>query len=92
MFIEKVITKTIFDPEVFKIGTKIHAKYQCAISDDYKYWEYDFNGIVKSYDEDIIWLEDPDDRDYNVFSDESRPRRYKIELQLVKMGFWVLEF
>jgi len=91
MFIEKVITKTIFDPEVFKVGNKVRAKYQCAISDDYIYWEYDFIGIVKYCCEDILFLEDPDDRDYDIFSDESRSRQYKVELPLVKAGFWVLD-
>ena len=90
MFIEKVITQTkiIFDPEIFKIGTKIHAKYK---SDDYEYWEHDFIGIVKYYDEDTIWLEDPDDWNYDIFSDKPHPRQYKIELKIVKMGFWVID-
>jgi len=91
MFKEKVITITIFDPEILKVGTKVNAKYRPAIGHDYEYWEHDFNGIVKYCYEDILCLEDPDDRDYDIFSDESRPRQYKVELPLVIMGFWVLE-
>ena len=91
MFIEKVITKTIFDPEIFIEERKIHAKYRSAISDDYDYWEFDFIGNIKWCDEDVIYIDDPNDREYNPFTDESHPRRHKISLEEVKFGWWVLE-
>ena len=91
MFIEKVITKTIFDPDVFKVGTKVRAKYQCVVDDNYEYWNYDFDGILKYYEEETIYLEDPEDIDYSLLFSKPHPRLHKISLELVKAGFWVLE-
>ena len=91
MFIEKIITKTIFDSKVLIEGNKVHAKYKSAISDDYDYWEFDFIGSIKWCGEDVIYIEDPNDRDYNPFTDESYARRHKITLEEVKVGWWVLE-
>ena len=91
MFIEKVITKAIFDPKVLIEGNKIHAKYKSAISDDYDYWEFDFIGNVKWVDEDVVYVEDPDDRNYNPITDEYHPRNHRITLEEVKVGWWVLE-
>jgi len=91
MFKEKVITKTIFDPDIFKVGTKVHAKYRSTIGGDYEYWEHDFYGSVRYYDEEVIGIEDPDDLIFNMFDDESHPRRFGIDIEDVKMGFWVLE-
>jgi len=92
MFKEKIITKTIFDPDIFKVGAKIHAKYRPYIdNDDYPYWEHDFLGNIRYYDEEVIGIEDSDDLTFNMFSDESHPRRFGVTIEDVKMGFWVLE-
>jgi len=91
MFKEKIITKTIFNPDIFKEGIKVRAKCRPLIDDDYEYWEVDFIGTVKYCYEDVICLEDPDDRDYDIFSDESHSRQYRVFIEEVKMGFWLLE-
>ena len=91
MFKEKIITKTIFNLDIFKEGIKVRAKCRSLIDDDYEYWEVDFIGTVKYCYEDVICLEDPDDRDYDIFSDESHSRQYRVFIEEVKMGFWLLE-
>ena len=91
MFKEKVITITIFDPDIFKIGTKVHAKYRPAIGHDYEYWEHDFIGNIRYYDEDVIGIEDPNDLTFNIFNDEPHARRFGINIEDVQIGFWVFE-
>ena len=47
--------------------------------------------IEGTKDGDIVYIEDPNDRHYNMLTDESHPRQHKISLEEVKIGWWVLE-
>jgi len=92
MFKEKVITINIFDPEILKVGTKIHAKYRNIIEDDYEDWLFDFDGIIGIYREEVLYVENPNEEDeYSLIADKFYPRQYRVDLEDVEDGYWVLE-